>query len=233
MTAVVTPGKDNLAPKTLTDLAYSRLREDIIHGRHAPDAKLRVEHLRLEYELGATPLREALSRLSSDGLVVTAGQRGFRVAPISVQDLDDVTELRVTLELKALRESMILGDDAWESRVVASFHQLTKAETGEGVDIETWERRNLQFHRALISACSSAWLLRFYAILYDQHKRYRNISLRNQAPTGRDLHHEHQRIFESAMARDLETACAETDAHIRRTAEISRIELLCQADLQQ
>ncbi|KAA6183184.1 FCD domain-containing protein [Thiohalocapsa marina] len=217
---------DTAAPKTLTDIAYARLRADIIGGRHPADAKLRVEHLRRDYGLGATPLREALSRLTSEGFVVTVGQRGFRVAPVSVEDLDDITDMRITLELKALRQSLERGDDAWESRVVAAYYQLSKAETGEEFDFAAWEERNRAFHETLISACASPWLMRFHAILYDQHKRYRNISLQTAAPVPRDVHQEHQRIYQAALARDADTLCTETQSHIRRTADITRAVLL-------
>lgn len=210
------------APKTLTDYVYGQLREDIIQGKLAPDSKLKIEHLRNEYNVGATPIREALSRLSSDGFVITEGQRGFRVSPTSLQDLADVTELRITLELKALENSILHGGDEWESRVVATYYQLSKTEELDLFEhLELWEQRNHDFHWAVISACTSKWLLHFYNILYDQHKRYRNISL-NANITQRDIHAEHQRIYDAVIARDIEKACAETESHIRQTAEITK-----------
>lgn len=210
------------APKTMTDYVYGQLREDIIQGKLIPDSKLKIEHLRGEYKVGATPLREALSRLSSDGFVITEGQRGFRVSPTSAADLDDVTELRIMLELKALKSSLLHGGDDWESRVVATYYQLSKVEELDLFEnLAVWEQRNHDFHWALISACTSKWLLHFYNILYDQHKRYRNISL--VANLGqRDVHTEHQRIYDAALARDVETACRETEQHIRVTAEITQ-----------
>ena len=214
------------APKTLTDYVYGQLRADIIQGKLAPDSKLKIEHLRGEYNVGATPLREALSRLSSDGFVITEGQRGFRVTPISPADLEDVTELRITLELKALKSSILQGGDEWESQVVATYYQLSKVEELDLFEhLATWEQRNHDFHWALISACTSKWLLHFYNILYDQHKRYRNISL--VANLGnRDIHTEHQRIYDAALARNVETACRETEQHIRKTADITKQVLL-------
>ncbi|MES9878720.1 MAG: FCD domain-containing protein [Candidatus Sedimenticola sp. 1PA] len=210
------------APKTMAGILYGQLREDIINGSLLPSSKLKIEPLRKQYDVGATPLREALSRLSADGFVVMEGQRGFRVAPISLSDLDDVTEMRITLELKALRNSILHGGDGWESRVVASYYQLRKLEeNGPSEQIEVWEQRNHDFHAALISACTSKWLLRFYKILYDQHKRYRNISLTSNLGQ-RDLPGEHKRIYEAALARDAENACQETEQHIRQTAGISR-----------
>lgn len=210
------------SPRTLTDSVYHRLREDIIQGTLEPDSKLRIEPLRKRYSVGATPIREALSRLSSDGFVLTEGQRGFQVSPISPEDLEDVTELRVTLELQALRKSILTGKEDWESRVVASYYQLSKLEdSGKVDDLVAWEQRNHEFHLALISSCTSRWLRHFYDVLYDQHKRYRNISLTDNL-VERDIHLEHQRIYEAALARDADTACYETEQHIRLTAETTQ-----------
>lgn len=216
------PATDITAPRTLTDYVYTQLREDIIQGKQAPDTKLKIEHLRNEYNVGATPLREALSRLSSDGFVITEGQRGFRVAPISPQDLDDITDLRLTLELKALTNSLKHGDDAWEARVVSTYYQLAKLEENNLFDdLDLWEQRNRNFHWALIAACTSKWLQHFYNTLYDQHKRYRNISL--SANLGqRHVNDEHKRIYQAALARDIETACRETELHILQTAQITQ-----------
>ena len=205
-------------PKTLADTVYQQLRIDIINGKLSPASKLKIEPLRTEYRVGATPIREALSRLSSSGFVVSEGQRGFKVAPVSAQDLADITEMRILLELKALRKSILTGDDQWEAQVVASYYQLNKLENTDITNnLALWDERNREFHQSLISACFSKWLMSFHTILYDQHKRYRNISLTNKTEK-RDIHAEHKRIYDAALARDAETACKETEAHIRLTA---------------
>ncbi|MCG7880390.1 MAG: FCD domain-containing protein [Candidatus Thiodiazotropha endolucinida] len=205
--------------KTLSDQAYLQLRSDIIHGELQPDEKLRIEHLRTAYGVGASPLREALSRLTADGFVTAEGQRGFRVAPMSEEDLADITQLRILLEKQALCQSIEQGDDAWESRIVAAFYQLEKVEESEERDPAEWEIRNHDFHEALIAGCSSKWLRRFYGILYDQHKRYRNIALSTEIP--RDLHQEHKALRNAALARDGKRACDAIEQHIMRTAEIT------------
>lgn len=208
------------APKTLTDQAYQQLRDDIIHGHLAPSTKLRIEPLRKHYGVGATPLREALSRLSADGFVTIEGQRGFKVADMTPEDLEDITNLRVVLENQALTQSIRKGDDAWEANVVAAFHKLSKIETSDGErDIPEWESRNSEFHSALTASCRSQWLRRFHTILYDQHKRYRNLA-RSDTESTRDLHVEHKAIYEAALKRDVEAACKANEFHIRETAEV-------------
>jgi DNA-binding GntR family transcriptional regulator len=214
-----TPPLEENGAKTLSDQAYHQLRADIIHGVLPPEEKLRIEHLRKVYGVGASPLREALSRLTADGFVTAEGQRGFRVAPMSVEDLEEITHLRILLEKQALSQSIEQGDEAWESRIVATFYQLEKVEASEARDPSEWEKRNHDFHEALIAGCTSKWLRRFYDILYDQHKRYRNISFTTEIP--RDIHQEHEALRNAALARDAERASKAIDHHIRRTAEIT------------
>ncbi len=206
--------------KTLTDQAYQRLREDVVHGKLPPGEKLGIEFLKRTYDVGATPLREALYRLSADGFVQVQGQRGFRVAAMSQEELTDITNLRVVLEGMALTQSVENSDDAWESRVVAAFHHLTKAESQPDPDIQEWEVRNREFHLALVSCCHSPWLMRFYEILYDQHKRYRNIA-RIDRSSRRNVHDEHIAICNAALEKDIAGLCKANEQHIRRTAEIT------------
>ncbi len=205
-------------PKTLVESAYRALRRDIIEGRLAPGEKLRVEHLKDHYGVGAGTLREALSLLISDALVISQGQRGFRVAPVSLEDFGDITRTRVMLECEALRQSIAMGDDAWEGNLLAAFHRLTKAEEkliGTD-DREEWEERNRIFHEVLISACPSRWLKHFLSILYQQAERYRRLSLYLQ-PIPRDIHQEHEALLRAAMTRNAEAATAILAEHIQLT----------------
>lgn len=203
--------------KTLADEAYSRLRHDVIQGAMAPGTKLRIEQLRQCYGMGATPLREALHRLSAEGFVAVEGQRGFTVAELSARELRELTDLRVEIEGLALRESLARADDDWESGVVAAFHHLSKIEKQETPDPAEWEARNRAFHLALMSRCDSQWLMRIHAILYDQHQRYRIIA-RAELLENRDLNAEHSAIMEAALARDVAQLMASQEAHIRNTA---------------
>lgn len=209
-------------PKTLAEAAYRQLRRDIIEGLHRPGDKLRVEHLKDQYEVGAGTLREALLLLVTDALVTGQGQRGFRVAPISLADFEDITRTRVLLETEALRQSIALGDEAWEAALVAAFHRLSRAEQKladhDVSTTEEWELRNRAFHEALIAACPSRWIRHFQHILYQQSERYRRISLFRQ-PIQRDIHAEHQAIFDTTLARDATRATAILSEHILRTLD--------------
>lgn len=210
-------------PRTLIEGAYRKLRRDIIECRHAPGDRLRVEHLKTRYQVSGGTLREALSLLVSDSLVVSEGQRGFRVAPMSLADIEDLTRTRVLLECAALRESMQLGKDDWEGAVVSAFHRLSRAEERllSANTFDNWEECNRQFHEALVSACPSPWMHRFRAVLYHQSERYRRLSAMTGPPAGR-VHQEHRGIFKAVMARDVERASAALESHIYLSLKLIR-----------
>lgn len=109
------PRSDEPEPRTLTERAYRALRHDIVCGDLQPGQRLRVEHLKDHYGVGAGTLREALALLVSDALVTVEGQRGYRVSAVSLDDLCDLTDTRVRLETEALRQSIRLGDAGWEN----------------------------------------------------------------------------------------------------------------------
>ena len=213
-------------PRTLVESAYRQVRSDIIEGRLAPGEKLRVEHLKDQYRIGAGTLREALTMLLSDALVISEGQRGFYVASISLKDIKDITDTRVLLETEALRQSMKAGDDEWEANLIAAFHKLGKIDEklGNGANnlIREWEERNRHFHEALIAACDSQWLHSLISLLYRHSERYRYLSISNQTVL-RDLHAEHTLIFEATLNRDIKRACRALEQHIRLTFEAIKV----------
>lgn len=215
-------------PRTLAEGAYLQVRRDIIEGRLAPGEKLRVEHLKDRYGIGAGTLREALALLLSDVLVVAEGQRGFHVAPISLQDLADITDTRVLLETNALRQSIQNGDDEWEARLVAAFHKLSNSEErledklDKRSDVREWEERNRSFHEALIGACDSPWQRYLIGLLYRQSERYRHLAMTSNAMP-RDVHAEHAAIIDAALKRDPERASLALEQHIRLTFDSIRL----------
>lgn len=203
--------------RTLSEQAYHELRQHIIDGRYPPGTKLRVEHLKGAYHVGAGTLREALTRLVSDALVVAEGQRGFRVTPMSLADLEDITRLRIHIEVDVLRESVRRGDGAWEERVRRSFELLSAVE--QPVSIEnraTWEAHNKRFHEALISAAASPWTYLVLRILSQHGERYRRLCI-GLEDSRRNVHEEHARIFDAAMQRADARAALALEDHIGTT----------------
>jgi DNA-binding GntR family transcriptional regulator len=212
-------------PRTLVERAYLGLRHDVVCGKLAPGERLRVEHLKDQYEVGAGTLREALSLLVSDALVTSEGQRGFRVAQISLADLEDVTNTRVMLETEALRQSIRHGGVQWEASLTASYQLLTQAEMhmyNDNAQSTQWEQCNKAFHDALIAAHDSPWAKYLLSILYRHGERYRNINWRLTAAhaSERNVHQEHETIFQAAINRQEARAALALEAHVRMTHDI-------------
>ena len=206
--------------RTLIEQTYATLRSDIVEGRLAPGSKLRIEHLRTQYAVGAGTLREALTRLVSDALVITEGQRGFRVAPIAVADLQDLTNLRVHIEIDALRQSMRQGGDTWRARVQAAYLEMSQLEQPlRPGHAKSWEALNSSFHEALLAGHDSPWTLRLLRTLGRQSERYRRYAI-SLPESQRDVHAEHREIYDSAMVGNELRAALALEAHIRTTTEL-------------
>ena len=217
------PRSEDPAPRTLTERAYRAMRHDIVCGELPPGLRLRVEHLKDCYGVGAGTLREALALLVSDALVTVEGQRGYRVSAISLDDLRDLTDTRVRLETEALRQSIRIGDAVWEASVRETFRQLSDIEAGgAGREPQQWERANRRFHEALIAGHRSPWSRHLLDILYRHGERYRHVALRLGATPGfdRDVHAEHESIFSAALARQEARAALALEAHIRLTCDL-------------
>lgn len=217
------PAQDMAAsslPATLIEQTYGRLRDDIVEGRLEPNEKLRVEHLRERYGVGAGTLREAITWLVSDALVVAEGQRGFRVAPIALADLLDLTELRVHIELESLRQSIRKGDPAWRASLRSAFDELAAVELPLTVTNRVrWEALNIRFHDTLIAAHASPWTSKLLRMLSRHGERYRRYAI--QLPNSvRDVHAEHTAIYEAAMAGQEARAALALELHIRATPDV-------------
>jgi DNA-binding GntR family transcriptional regulator len=203
------------ASETAGEAAYKRIRADILFGRLAPGRKLKLDLLREEYQTSVSTLREILSRLASEKLVVAEGQRGFEVAPISAQNLKEIAALRQLLEKHALEQSFAQGDIEWEARVVAAHHKLAMMEdrmqSGEVGITETWKQYDWQFHQALVSACGSGLLMQTHAVVFEKYLRYQMISLGFRGDVAVD---EHRRLLDCALRRDAKSAQGILDTHV-------------------
>ncbi|MFN3852869.1 MAG: GntR family transcriptional regulator [Phreatobacter sp.] len=205
---------------TLTDRAIAALQRDILAGDLPPGGRLGIVGLVKRYGIGATPIREALSRLASRDLIIAIGQRGFRVAPLDRGDLLDITRIRVVLETEALRQSIAQGGDAWEAEILSSLHQLRRyvarhgAAFGEGT--EEFDRLHKGFHSALIGADGSVRLAQAISDLYDQAYRYRRIMMKQFTDPDRFIE-SHERLAARVLERQFEPARAELVEHIHST----------------
>lgn len=207
---------------TLAEKAYESLRRDIIWGKLKSGSPLRLADLSQRYDMGFSPLREALNRLQAERLVTAESLRGFRVAPLSLDELHDAVSLRILLETKALRESIATGDDTWAAGIVSSLYALNlqATRTGPEADIWTLESRHHAFHKALLAACNSPWTMEMVERLYAATERYRiPVLLAARFKTGRNVQAEHSALADAALARDADLAARLLEEHYSRTVD--------------
>jgi DNA-binding GntR family transcriptional regulator len=218
---------------TLASRVYGQLRREIITGRHAPGRKLRIQSLCTQFGVGLSPMREALTRLSRDGLVRHEDQRGFSVAPLDQAHLEELTRTRCWFNEIGLRESIAHGDQRWEEGVLLAYHRLSKiprylSDDGVSVFNPVWEEAHRVFHSSLIAACGSRWLIDYCEQLFDASDFYRHVS-RVSLLRRKQRENEHERIVKATLARDADTAIGLLTAHLRHTAELVRERLAVEA----
>ncbi|MEC7257070.1 MAG: GntR family transcriptional regulator [Pseudomonadota bacterium] len=200
---------------TVGDIAYRRIRSDIVLGRLLPGEKLKLDRMKQTYGASVTTLREILNRLAVEELVSAEGQRGFRVSQTSPDELRELGTLRGLLESHALRASIQQGDLDWEASVVAAHYKLSKAErelmSGAPGAVDTWVACDWGFHNATIAACAQPVLLRTYASLFDRFARYHMLALDFR---GQGVVDDHAALRDLVIARDADAAVALLTRHI-------------------
>jgi len=201
---------------SLTSQTYQRIHSMIIEGELAPGQKLKIDDLKKALDTGASPVREALSLMTSEQLVERIDQRGFRVAYVSLEAFEELLKTRCWVEELALRESIKTASAEWEDNLVLLHHRLKRAPRDDGSYDVDWETQHKRFHMALLSGCGSSILLKFCDQLYDQNIRYRNLSRPVAAPV-RDISHEHEAILNHVLDRDADAAVAGLLGHYRKT----------------
>lgn len=208
---------------TQSSSLYDRLRDDLLAAKFSPGTKLAIDSLSEHYQVGQTPLREALNRLTSDGLVERRDQRGFMVAGISRQDLQELTNTRCWLEEVAIRQGLARRDPAWEEAIVLAHHRLQRTprslQDQHFEDNKEWETCHHAFHRALIQGCGSRWLIGFCEQLADQLYRYRKL-VAEATYFHRDQGIEHSTIVEALLAGDADRAIDALCAHYQATTAL-------------
>jgi len=210
-------------PATLATTIYARLKTDILTTRLEPGRKLQSRFLMEHYNVGQTPLREALNRLTSEEFVVGMEQRGFYVKPVSKEELQELTKTRCWVEGLALRESMQNATQGWEETLLVTHHRLDR--TPRSLNLEKfednldWERAHRAFHATLIGLCGSRPLLGFCEQLADRLYRYRMMSISKAYPV-RKVGAEHAQILQAVLDRKTEEAVLLLQQHYQRTADV-------------
>jgi len=207
--------------ETMASSVYQQLLDDILAGKLKPGHKLRLQILKNEYQVGNSPLREALNRLSSNGMVMREENKGFRVSSATVAELEELIRTRCWLEEIAIRESIKHADDEYDERIVLAYHRLSKikADSDRAYLSPEHEQKHREFHQAILSACQSNILLGYCAQLHDQTIRYRNLAEVVEYREGHE-NEEHRAIRDAVLERDADKAVDLLNSHYNVTAKI-------------
>jgi len=208
---------------------FNKIKTDILNGKLLPNEKLVIANLKKMYNVGVGPLREVLSMLVSLDLVYMEHQKGYRVAPLSLDDMEDIYASRIIIEIQTLKLSLENGDDYWEGNLMGAFHLLNKVEgeiESKKFNLEEWKIRHNNFHNVLVSACPLKTLLNIRLALWENFTRYRNLWIKtelNQNNTFlKTTSKEHQKILEIALNRDIASITSIIETHFNHTLESLR-----------
>lgn len=212
-----------LPSKSLTERTYQAIRTDIITCKLLPGSKLKIKDLCEHFDASLGAVREALSRLAAEGFVVAEPQKSYMIAPISLDELEDLTKTRTTIENLCLVRAIESGGLEWEAEIVATFYRLNRVSEKLPEPrwlSEEWSQAHQAFHSSLVAACDSPWLLRIRDMLFDKSDRYRRLSA-IATREERDVMAEHKSIMDAVLARNSVAASALMEEHFRKTATAS------------
>jgi DNA-binding GntR family transcriptional regulator len=190
--------------RSITEQVYRQLKSELLKCRLRPGERLRTKELSDRFAVSLGVVREALSRLTAEGLVDSDPQRGFRAAGISSGDLIALTDAAIEIEALCIRRALASADAAWEQRVRQALDRVTTASSAAdsaGRINEAFLMHHHAFHEALISGCDNTWLLRMRYSCHLQAERYRQICI----PLGPDLDEiyvGYDQIADAALSRD-------------------------------
>jgi DNA-binding GntR family transcriptional regulator len=217
------------AGKTLAEEMYQTIRAQILSGQLISGERLDLSRLAKAHGVSPSVVREAVTRLATERLLESIPQVGYRVRVLSIDDLVDLTRVRIEIETLALRESLANGDLQWEAQLVAAHHALaaTPIMTDEGAHNLEWLARHAAFHEALCAACESTWLLHLREQLFAASELYRFWFAQVQEDAGpmplrTAIIKEHKALLDAALARDVETATDRLARHFQKTCEVIR-----------
>lgn len=214
----------DLDRKLVGQSAYEQLRNDIMSGSLMPGEKLKLNALKSRYSVSVNTLRETLMRLVSDGFVVVEEQKGFKVKPVSVSDLEELIELRVVLETLGLRKSFANTQGGnpveWKARLISAHYRLSCMEKlmmeDESVNVSEWEKVDREFHMAIVSSCGSEQLIRYHASVLEQFMRYQLLALKKRPFRGQEVADEHRSLLDYLVNDEIDAALDALEAHIRK-----------------
>lgn len=210
----------NTNASTLSNLCFETLKKGIIRGDFKPGEKLRIAKLKDILNAGPTPIREALSRLVSTGLIYAEDNRGFYVSKVSENEVRDIYSTFLKIEILALTQAIELGETDWEASILSALHKLSTVEKSSSPNIDQWMLLNYQFHLALISGCGSPCLLKVREDLYQQFERYCRASILSNENILIKNNKDHAELAKAVIDRDISKTTKLITKHLNYSLQL-------------
>ncbi|HIF9064427.1 TPA: GntR family transcriptional regulator [Photobacterium damselae] len=213
--------KDNFS--TISDRVMHQIRNDILNGEFDAGQKLILSDLKQRYNVGGSPLREAMVQLSWQKYVILKPQKGFWVADVSLDELKSIIKARLAIGNMALCEAMKHGDEKWELNILTTYHKLSRLDPNSpDFTLTLWERRHKDFHMALISCKGAEFVMGLMSTIYDQQERYRHFLLGSKFTHETQYHDngEHEAMMKAVLDRNLDLACELVRQHTEKLYQV-------------
>lgn len=192
---------------SITQRAYVEIRAALIECRLPPGSRLNIAQLQREIGVSQAAVREALSRLTAEGLATIERNSGFRAASVAADGFRELSTACLTIEVPLLRSSIQNGDYVWEGALLSAYHVASRvlSEASDSIGVDAYVGHREKFHQLLFSACDNQWLLWSWSLLYAQQLRFRH-TFSDLARFERGLHDEHREFLNVVIERDADRA---------------------------
>lgn len=212
-------GRTLPAHRTLAEKAFISLHQAILTGKLHPGERIPIEDLASALEMSPMPVREAIRRLDALGLVENVPHKGARITELSITDLREIYEARLSLEPLAIALAAERFTDEDAIRAKAVLASMRSEAVGS---VELW-RAHSEFHLTLYRAAGSAWMLRLIQPLWESSERYR-LAMATEAVGPRSVR-KHEVLVQACVRHDPERAAYELTNHLVATANSLAVQL--------
>jgi len=210
--------------ESAAERAYRHIKAGIVSRRYPPSRLLSEGQLADEVGVSRTPIREALLRLQSEGLLELLPKRGALVLPVTADEARDVIETRQIVELFAIRRAILDSSESAEveSELLATLDGHIEAMRTAAANRDTagYVRADYDFHATIVAAAGNKILQTLYQSLRERQLRMGTVNLLDESgssadPTRfRDTVAEHERIRNAIATRDVQAAQSAVTAHV-------------------
>ena len=197
---------------TTVELVTTALRQRILSGDLAPGEVLRQEALADELGVSRVPIREAITRLTGEGLLTKEPHKGAYVAELSIEEVQETFEIRLRLEPWLFSQAIPRITDAEIAKAEKLVREMDQAEAG------VWGQLNWRLHETLYLPARRDITLQMLRVLHDRSDRYFRFQV-VQVPIREQSHDEHMHLIDACRKRDAKLGAKLLEQHVKTAGQ--------------